>query len=278
MVVHTKLTVAACAWALALGLAACSGGGGGGKGPTATDVEQLVGAAKSAVDTVIAASATGAVAETLLEAAARAVDAATDALAGAKGLSDAEQSEFDAALSALRGSLTDARRKVIADETRTLSAAIAGAKITGVRAAVAHGEAPSMSGTVPGTPPVSVAGLQTAAAGAARSVGGWQGGTYTAVAEGVVDTVALFTSIEAPGTRPFSGDDGKYSAGNGLDSDGNLPIAAGTDPTLIASAAFPSGPGIVSHETVADGTVRIAGSFDGASGEYVCTPATHLRC
>ena len=276
MFVHRKLTAAACA--LALGLAACNGGGGGSSGPTAAEIEELVAAAKTAVDTVISTSAAGPVAPALLDEASKAVAAATDALTGADGLSDTEKSALDTALSLLRDSLTDARRAAVAGETRRLLAAMAGAKITGVRAAVAHGEAPSMSGTVPGTPPTAVAGLRTEAAGAARPAGGWQGGTYTAAAAGAADTVLLYTNVEAPGTRPFSGDDGKYSAANGLDTDGNLPIAASTDATLIAASAFPSGPGIVSHDTAADGTVRIAGSFDGASGEYVCTPAKEGAC
>ena len=134
-----------------------------------------------------------------------------------------------------------------------------------------------MSGTVPGTPQVAIAGLETTADGAARSVDGWQGGTYTAAAGGVVDTVVLYTNIAAPGTRPFSGDGGKYDV-NVLDADGNLPIEANTDTTLVAAAAFPSGPGIVTHETDADGTVRVVGSFDGASGAYVCTPAMGGAC
>ena len=283
MFVHKKLTAVACASALALGMAACSGGGGGSSGPTAEEVreavEELVDAAESAVDAVITASGAGAVAPALIDAALEAVAAAAAALTNAASLTDAEKSAFDTALSVIERSLEEERRRAAAAEVGRLSAVMAGPRITDIRAALTHGEAPSISGTVPGNPAVPVSGLQTEAAGTARSVGGWQGGSYTAAAAGVVDTVVLYTNIEAPGTRPFSGDGGKYSAATGLDTDGNLPIVAGTtDPTLIASAAFPTGVGIVSHETDADGTVRVVGSFDGALGEYVCTPAMGGPC
>ena len=281
MFVYRKLTTALCVCVLALGLAACSGGGGS-SGPTTEEqragVEELVEAAEAAVDRVITASGAGAVAPALIDAALEAVAAAAAALTNADGLSDAEKSAFDTAISVMERSLAEERREALAGAARRLSAVIAGRKITGIRAAVAHGEAPSMSGTVPGNPAVPVAGLQTTADGVARSVGGWRGGTYSAATAGVVDTVFLYTNIEVPGARSFSGEGGKYSAANGLDADSNLPIVAGTDPMLVASAAFPSGPGIVSHETGADGTARIAGSFDGASGEYVCTPATGGAC
>ena len=282
MFVLKKFT-AACACALVLGLVACSGGGGGSSGPTAEAVraaiEELVDAAETAVDAVITASGAGAVAPSLIDAAIEALAAATGALTNATALTDAEKSAFDTALSVIGRSLAEERRKAAAAEVERLFAVMAGPRITGVGAALAHGEAPSLSGTVPGDPAVPVAGLQTEATGTARSVGGWQGGSYTVAAGGVVDTVVLYTNIEAPGTRPFSGDGGKYSAATGLDTDGNLPIVAGTtDPTLIASAAFPSGVGIVSHETDADGTVRVVGSFDGALGEYVCTPAMGGAC
>ena len=276
MSVHKKLTAASCACALALGLAACSGGGGG--GPTGEEVratiERLVDAAESRYKAVIDASGAGAVAPALINQALAAVAAATAALTNASGLSDAEQSGFRTTLSAFERRLVEERQKASAAEAETLSAVIAAPRITDIRAAVAHGEAPAMSGTVPGNPAVPVAGLQTEADGASRSVDGWQGGSYTG---GVVDTVVLYTNIETLGTRPFSGDDGKYSASE-LDSDGNLPIVAGTDTTLAASADFPSGPGIVTHETDTDGTVRVVGSFDGAPGEYVCTPAMGGAC
>ena len=282
MFVSRTFTMASCACALALGLAACSGGGGGSSGPTAEElreaIEELVDAADTAVDAVITASGAGAVAPALIDTALAAVAAATAALASADGLTDAEKSMFDGEISVLARRLAEERRRARAAEAETLRTVMAGDRITGVGAAVAHGEAPSMSGTVPGTPPVSVAGLQTMADGAARSVDGWRGGPYTSAAGGVVDTVVLYTNIEAPGTRPFAGDGGKYEAASGLDTDGNLPIVGTTDATLIAAAAFPSGPGIVSHETDADGTARIAGTFDGASGEYVCTPAMGGAC
>ena len=285
MFVHLKFTAAAWACALALGMAACSGGGGGGggsSGPTAEELRdaigELVDAAEAAVDAVITASGAGAVAPALIDSALAAVAAATIALASADGLTDAEKSAFDTAISVLDRTLTEERRRAMAAEAGRLAAVIAGPRIAGIGAALAHGEAPSMSGTVPGTPPVSVAGLKTVSGGAARSVGGWRGGTYTAAANGVVDTVLLYTNIAAPGTRPFSGDGGKYDAASGLDADGNLPIVANTDTMLVAAAAFPSGPGIVSHETDPDGTVRVVGSFDGASGAYVCTPAMGGAC
>ena len=75
-----------------------------------------------------------------------------------------------------------------------------------------------------------------------------------------------------------SGEGGKYSTANGLDAAGNLPIVAGTDATLIASAAFPTGPGIRTHEAGTDGTVSVAGTFDGAAGAYVCAPAMGSDC
>ena len=282
MFVHLKFTVAAWACALALGLTACSGGGGGGSsGPTAEElreaIEQLVDAADAAVDAVITASGAGAVTPALIDRALAAVAAATAELATTDGLTDAEISMFDREISELARRIAEEQRKVRAAEAETLRTVMAGDRITGISAVIAHGEAPSMSGTVPGTPPVSVAGLETAADGAAHSVDGWQGGTYTAAMGGAVDTVVLYSNIVAPGTRPFAGSGGKYDA-SALDADGNLPIVAGTDTTLIAAAAFPSGPGIVSHETDPDGTVRVVGSFDGASGAYLCTPAMGGAC
>ena len=283
MFVHMRFTAAAWACALALGLAACSGGGGGGSsGPTAEElrdaIEQLVDVAEAAVDAVITASGAGRVAPALIDTALAAVTAATVALAAADGLTNADRSMLDGEISELARRIAEEQRKAKAAEAETLRAVMAGARITGIGAVIAHGEAPSMSGTVPGTPPVPVAGLETTADGAVRSVDGWQGGTYTAAVDSVVDTVLFYTNIEAPGTRPFAGDGGKYDAASGLDTDGNLPIVAGMDTTLVAAAAFPSGPGIVSHEPDADGTVRIVGSFDGASGAYVCTPAMGGAC
>ena len=278
MFVHRKFTAATCACALVIGLAACNGGGGGSSGPTAEEqrasVERLVEAAEAAITSVVTASGTGAASPALIDAALEAVAAAAAALANADGLSDTEKSALDTAISVIERRLIEEQRKAMAGAARRLSVVIGGPKITGIRAAVAHGEAPSMSGTVPGNPAVPVAGLRTTMDGAARPVGRWHGGTYSAATAEVADTVFLYTNIETPDARPFSGEDGKYSTANGLDADGNLPIVAGTDPTLVASAAFPSGPGIVSHETRADGTARIAGSFDGAAGEYVCTPET----
>ena len=282
MFVHQKLTVASCVCALALGLAACSGGGGGSSGPTTEEqraaIEELIQAAEEAVLKVITAPDDLPLAPDVIDAALEAVAAARAALTSADGLSDSEILALDTAISVFERSLTEKRREATAREARRLSAVIAGARITGIRAAVGRSEAPSMSGIVPGNPAVPVVGLQTAAAGVTRSVDGWRGGTYRAANAEVSDTVFLYTNIEAPGTRPFSGEGGKYDTANGLDTDGNLPIVGTTDTTLVTSAAFPSGPGIVSHEPEADGTVRIVGSFDGASGVYVCTPTTGGEC
>ena len=282
MFLHKKFTAASCACALAIGLAACSGGGGGSSGPTAEEqraaIDQLVEAAKTAVRTLEAASDAGAVAPAAIAAAIAAVAAAKEALTDANRLSPVERSALDTAISVIEGRLADELREATSREAERLSAAIAGPRITGIRAAVAHGAAPSMSATLPGPPLASVAGLKTAASSAVRKDGEWQGGTYGAAEDGVVDTVVLYTNIATPGTRPFAGEDGKYSTNNELDADGNLPIVSDTDTTLAASDAFPSGPGIVSHETEADGTVRVAGSFDGAAGGYVCTPETGGAC
>ena len=138
-----------------------------------------------------------------------------------------------------------------------------------------------LSGTVPGTPAIAVAELATeAVAGSAPSLDGWAGGAYGASDEaaGTADTIVFYTDIEPPGTRPFSGADGKYSTANGLDATGNLPIAADTDATLIASDDFPDGPAIRDHEAGMDGTVSVAGTFDGAAGAYVCAPAPGDAC
>ena len=144
-----------------------------------------------------------------------------------------------------------------------------------------HGAAPKLSGTVPGTPAAAVSGLETAAvAGSVSASGGWSRGTYAAADDeaGTVDTVVLYTDIAPPGTRPFSGEGGKYGSANGLDGDGSLPIADAADATLIVSTAFPAGPGIRTHEAGPDGTASVAGTFDGAAGAYVCTPAAGGAC
>ena len=172
----------------------------------------------------------------------------------------------------------DARRLTMAEEAMKITAAIAGTRITGIAAAVEHAAAPVMSGTIPGTPATAVADLETA--GGAATVNGWNRGNYSAADEGAgtADTIVLYTNIEAPGTLPFSGEGGKYSAANGLDADGNLPIVSATDATLIVSASFPDGPGIRTHAADAAGTAQVTGSFDGAPGTYVCTPTPPGVC
>ncbi|MCY4563719.1 MAG: hypothetical protein OXE40_04475, partial [Gammaproteobacteria bacterium] len=89
----------------------------------------------------------------------------------------------------------------------------------------------------------------------------------------------LYTNIEAPGPQPFSGEGGRYSADDGLDVDGNLPIGPATDATLIVSAAFPTEPGIWPHAAGAGGDAQVTDSFfDGAPGTYVCTPTADSAC
>ena len=111
-----------------------------------------------------------------------------------------------------------------------------------------------------------------------RKLGGWTGGAYRAADGTAADEIVFYTDIEAPGSQPFGSEMGKYGTANGLDADGNLPIVAATDATLIASSAFPTGPGIRTHMTSPDGAVEIVGTFDGAEGAYVCTPAADDGC
>ncbi|MCY4498181.1 MAG: hypothetical protein OXC14_12940 [Rhodospirillaceae bacterium] len=275
---------------LALGLAAC---GGSGKKAVAslvdTAAEQraaVVKAIREATDAVAALD--GESTDPEVTAAAEAIAAARKAVTDADTLSGEEKDGFGRLISSLDRSLEDKRsliataredrRKSAAADVEKLFSALDRPGIADVRVTVRHGAAPTMSGTVLGTPPTSVAGLKTA--GATGQLGGWSGGTYTAADEsaGTADTVVLYTNIEASGMQPFSGEGGKYGTANGLDVDGNLPITADTDATLIASSAFPTGPGIRTHEAGTDGTARIAGSFDGASGAYVCAPATDSAC
>ena len=116
--------------------------------------------------------------------------------------------------------------------------------------------------------------------GSAVTVGGWTGAAYTATddAAGTADEVVFYADIEAPGTQPFSGAMGKYGTADGIDTDGNLAVGSATDATMIASSDFPTGPGIVSHPAGADGVAEVTGTFDGAPGTYVCTPATDNGC
>ena len=268
---------------LALGLAGCEGDVVEAvetalSGKTAEEqrdaVKTAIEAADDAVD-AIGEEATSA----LLAAAERAVRAARETVADADALTGAERSAFGTALSLIEDRLADAGTGFAADEVARLRAALDGAPISAVAATVEHGAAPVLSARVPGSP--AVAGLEVeAVAGSTAIAGGWVGATYGAADEaaGTADTIVFHSDIEPPGSRPFSGDAGKYSTANGLDADGNLPIVAATDATLIASPDFPDGPGIRTHEAGNAGSVSVAGTFDGAAGDYVCAPAMDDPC
>ena len=278
MVVWTAVLV------LALGLAAC--GGGGGSPTTAVtaadtqqaEVKQLIEAAQKKV-----LELGGSTADPDFKPAEDAIAEARQALEDADALSASEKAELTARIELLEANLAKerkgladalkARQQQTAEEARKLTAALSGDPITAIRAALAHGEAPRMSGTVPGSPATVVSGLETVAAGGASTAGGWQRGRYTASGAGTEDTVMLYTNIAPPGSRPFSGENGKYGADNGLDDDGNLPIGTGTDTTLIVSSGFPAGPGLRTHEPGPGGTVEVSGTFDRAPGAFICTPA-----
>ena len=273
-----------CAAALTLGLAACGGGGGGQRSTTdsAAQREAIRSAIEEARTAVGALIATSTAAQ--LRAAENAVEAAKTAVADAGALSDQEKDAHDTTISVIEGNL-DAARTLITmargDEVAKLTAALAGDRIGAVTATVEHGAAPTMGGTIPGTPATTVTGLETTVvAGSASTAGGWTGATYTASDEtaGTADEVVFYTDIEAPGTRAFSGETGKYGTADGIDADGNLEIRPATDTTLIASSDFPTGPGIVTHPAGADGVAEVTGTFDGAPGTYVCTPAMDNGC
>ena len=273
--------------AIVIGLAAC--GGGSSKKTSAADRQHdAVTAAIEVATSRILRLADDADAEQV-KAAADAVEAAQKALADADALSDADAKAFEDRISTLEESLDrartriadagQARRLMTAEEARKLTAALSGTRITGISAALRHEAAPVMSGTVPGTPAVSVADLKTAAAGGAATVQGWKRGRYTAADPdaSIEDTIFLYANIEAPGTRPFSGEGGKYGTDD-LDSAGHLPIVSTTDTTLIVAAGFPTGPGLRDHEPGPGGTALVEGSFDGAPGTFVCTPAADSVC
>ena len=291
MFVHRKLTMAVCAGALALGLAACGGGGG----TVQTDTMATPAAQRTGIARVIqnARTAVGALADTatdaLIAAAEAAVEAAREAVADADALSAAEKAAHGTTISVIEGNLDAARssimmaraaqRRAMAEEVAKLRPALDGARISAVTATVEYGTPPTMTGTIPGTPATAVTDLRTeAVAGSASSAGGWTGGTYTAAGEAAADEIVFYTDIEAPGTQPFGGEMGKYGSANELDADGNLPIGAGTDATRVSSSAFPTGPGIRTHMAGPDGAVAVAGTFDGAEGSYVCTPAADNGC
>ncbi len=291
MPLHRFLPLIACS--LLLGLAACGGGGssGGSDRPDPAvaqreDIATAIRAARAAVEALDADSTDAAI-----DMAVAAVSAAKREVAEADTLSGAEKGVFEDSVGTIERSLASARSRIeVAREGRRremdaermkLSAALfSGARISSVAAAFGHGTAPVMSGTVPGTLATEVSGLATGAGGAATTAGGWTGQTFGAAdnVTGAIDTVVLYSDIAAPGSRPFSGEGGKYDGTNGLAQDGSLPIAAATDATLIASPNFPTTAGIVPHEAGEDGTVQVAGSYDGADGAYVCTPAQGSPC
>ena len=282
------LVTALCACTLALGLAGCGGGGGKRAAIDTPEVQReaiirAIGVARTAVDDLTDASTDAqiAVAETLLVAVKAAVE-------NADALSDEEKDAHDTTISVIEDNLNAKRMAIDAERVRRtaeeaekqLRALEAGNRITAIAVAVQHGAAPAMSGTVPGTPPTTVTGLHTTAEGSTSAEGAWTLGTYTAAdtAAGTADEVVLYTDIEAPGTQPFSGEMGKYGSADGVDSDGNLAISAGTDATLIASSEFPTGPGIRTHTAGSGGAVEVSGTFDGVAGTYVCTPAQNSGC
>ena len=295
MSVHRKLTMAVFAGVLALGLAACGGGGGGG-GTDTTETTQSEAVTQRAAITV-AISAAGIAVDALVDAATdaaiaaaeAAIDAAKQALDDADALAAAETAAYDATISVIETSLAAARtriatarqerRQAIREEAAKLRLALDDAPISDIAATVEHGAPPTMAGTIPGTPAVPVSDLRTeAVAGTASTDGGWMGATYSGAGGASDDEIVFYTDIEAPGTQPFGGEMGKYGTDDGLDADGNLPIVGATDATLIASSDFPTGPGIRTHMEGSDGTVEVAGTFDGAEGSYVCTPATDDGC
>ena len=213
--------------AVVLGLAACGGGGGGSSGPD-KDAQQRT-AVERAIDVAgerfipLAGDPT----EAEVKAAADAVAAARKALADADELSEDDRENFDSRISTLEDNLDRVRARIadadrerqltVAEEARKLTAALSGTRITAISAAVTHEAAPVMSGTVPGTPAVSVADLETDATGVVATANGWKRGLYGVPddAGALVDTVVLYTNIEAPGTRPFSGENGRYGDDNG---------------------------------------------------------------
>ena len=282
---YRMLTMSICTGVLVLGLAGCFGGGGGSgrteaRAPAELQRAAIVGAiqvARSAVDALADSASDAAIA-----AAEDAVAAARQAVAEADALSAGESAAYDTTLSVIEARLATTQeelRQGRVGEAARLRMALDRAAISGVSVAVAHGETPTLTGTIPGTPPTAVTELRTeAVAGTTSTEGSWTGSAYTASDGTTTDRIVFYTDIEAPGPQPFAGDMGKYNAGNGLDALGNLPIVAGTEPTLIAAPDFPTGPGIRTHEAGMDGIVEIAGTFDGAEGTYVCTPAQGDGC
>ena len=288
MPLHRFLPTIACA--LLLGLAACGGGGGnGGPDPAATQREDIATAIRAAKAAVEALDSEASDAE--IDMAVAAVAAARREVAEADTLSPVEKGVFEDSVDTVEGGLAAARSRILvareerrremeAERTKLSAALFSAARISSVEAAFGHGAAPVMSGTLPGTPAVNVTGLETGAGGDATTMGGWTGRTWRAADDetGTIDTVLLYSDIAASGSRPFSGEGGKYDGTNGLAQDGSLPIAAGTDATLVASPSFPTAAGVVPHEAGEDGTVQVSGSYDGADGAWTCTPAEGNPC
>ena len=281
MLNYRKLRSLLCVFALAL--AACGGGGGPGSmtNPEADQrlaISTAIQEASTAVGDLDAMSTNADV-----SAAEEAIAAARTAVTDADALGDTEKQLHRDAISRLEDDLAPARSRIAmarAEEAAGLLVSFDGPGIGDIGATIRHGAAPVMAGTVLDTPPVSVRGLATAAAGSPVTVGTWTGGAWTASDEmvSIRDRIVLYTDIAEPGTRPFRGNGGKYDETNGLDEDGNLPIGDTTDATLIVSSAFPTTAGIREHSGGSGGEVRLAGMFDGAQGAYACTPAAESPC
>ena len=281
---HLRLVICGLSVALALGIAAC---GGGSESPTTSDpaavqrtaIATAIQGARTAVEALGAASTDADV--TTAEAA---ITAAKKAVTDAAALAEAEKLAYSQTISLLEGNLGPARMRIATArkaEAARLIAAFEGPGIGAFAASVKHGAAPVIKGTILGATPVPVPRLETALVpNSTKTSDGWIGGTYTATdaAAGTRDTVVLYTDIAAPGSRPFSGQGGKYTGANGLAMNGSLPIVAGTDATLIASASFPTSAGIREHMAGGNGTVNVPGTFDGAQGAYVCTPSQRSPC
>ena len=290
MALHKVLAAVVCA--VALGLGACTGG------EDTPETEQTdpavaergdIARAIRAADAAVAAL-DGSSSDEDVDSAVAAIAAAKQEVEEAETLSAEERGVFETSIRLIESRLAlersrievarEERRRELEAERRKLSAALSSLdRISSVEVEVAHGTAPVLWGTVPGAAG-AVAGLATAASGDAETVSGWSRGRYTAAdnASGTIDTVVLYTDIEAPGSRPFSGEGGKYDMTNGLVADGSLPIDSGTDARLISSAGFPSSAGIREHEAGMGGLVQVPGTFEGADGAYVCTPAAESPC
>ncbi len=221
-----------------------------------------------------------------LRAAENAVMAAKKAVEETSALSDEEKEAHETTISVIEGNLDAAKARIRmarSDKVARLTAALAAKRINEVAITAEHGKAPTLRGTVPGTPPISVTDLETTAvAGSVVTEPGgvWMSGVYTAAdaGAGTSDQVVLYTDLDAPRPRPFSGEMGKYGAADGINDAGELVIGPATDATLIAASEFPTTTGNVVHEAGANGRVELAGTFDEARGTYVCTPAMDNDC